>query len=269
MILLSAGSLAAQPITSSKAIPLGLLRLRTETKAGEAAPVAASKFDVCELSANESAGVSRRTRNNADYLVIEGGRNWMRPLRGNGRNVSFISFQAFGSENSLVEIGGAKIGVIASDIPGYAQIMVKRGPENWSPLSIQIPLEVYDGRPLATLPVLTLRLDPEAGVFDIFNGAMLSAADIPLGSDPLRVFRVTAGLNGAWVIGLVQSDENPFFEDANANGIDDGFEEKQGGELSKKLAASERKQLATEWRKQQLATGVPALFSNQPRPDRK
>ena len=77
-----------------------------------------------------------------------------------------------------------------------------------------------------------------------------------------------AGGEGAWLTGLVMADENPLYEDANANGIDDAFEKQQRGAiLAATASVAERQLLAQEWKDAQRRKAPPALFLNRPLPD--
>ena len=78
-----------------------------------------------------------------------------------------------------------------------------------------------------------------------------------------------AGIEGAWVCGLVLSDDNPLYEDAHFNGIDDAFErQKLGVVLPVGAAIPTRQQLAQDWKAAQRAKAPPALFVHRPMPDR-
>jgi len=216
-------------------------------------------------------GAHRSRKNNVEFLALDPSHEWSRPLRGSVRNAAFVSFQAYASQSTIIDIGGAKFGVTASDVVGYAQLMMKSGSDDWRSLSVHLPFERYEGKMLAALPVITVRLDPSAGVFDIYSDARLLADNLPLSSNPgARRFVLTPGPSGAWITGLVQSDENPLYEDSNDNGIDDQFEQRKKGRLLVSNASiSDRKQLAQEWRIDQMTSVPPALFFNRPLPDGK
>ena len=77
-----------------------------------------------------------------------------------------------------------------------------------------------------------------------------------------------AGGEGAWLTGLVMADENPLYEDANANGIDDAFEnQKRGALLAATANQAERQLLAQEWKAAQRLKHPPALFITRPLSD--
>ncbi|MBI5693183.1 MAG: hypothetical protein HZC55_24160 [Verrucomicrobia bacterium] len=78
-----------------------------------------------------------------------------------------------------------------------------------------------------------------------------------------------SGSEGAWVTGLVLADENPIYEDANANGLDDRFEvSRRGFLLPASASKAERQTLAQQWREAQRAKPPPAFFVQRPAADR-
>ena len=119
--------------------------------------------------------------------------------------------------------------------------------------------------------MLTVALDPAAGVWHLYSGSRLLADHLPLlaGKGNDRQFTVTAGTEGAWICGLVQSDENPLYEDANFNGVDDAFEKQQfgGTVLPATATLPDRQQLAQQWKAAQRTKAPAALFLNRPLPD--
>jgi len=87
-------------------------------------------------------------------------------LPAGGRDVT-CPFAALGSLGSVIEVAGAKIGISESSaVSGYASGMVKGGYSDWEDTHLSVPFDSYEGTRFATLPVLTVRLDPEAGVLD-------------------------------------------------------------------------------------------------------
>ena len=266
----------AQPVTTAPrvAVPLGLLRLQDAAKPGEAAKLVPSKFAVDGLPASGVAGVSKSLQDKLDTLVIEAGKEWSRPLRGSGREVTFASFQVYGSQTTIIEIGGARLGLTAGPIPGSLQLMFDNstaGTLAWKPLNVHVSAGKYGGHSLAALPTLTVALDSAGGFWHLYSGSRLLVDHLPLiaAKRDNRQFTVKAGTEGAWVCGLVLADENPLYEDANVNGIDDAFErQKLGVLLPAGAAISTRQQLAQDWKAAQRAKAPPALFVNRPMPDR-
>jgi hypothetical protein len=266
----------AQPVTTAPrvAVPLGLLRLQDAAKSGEAAKLVPSKFAFDGLPASGLAGVSNSLQDKLDTLVIEAGKEWSRPLRGSGREVTFASFQVYGSQTTIIEIGGARLGLTAGPIPGSLQLMFDHstaGTLAWKPLNVHVSNGKYGGKSLAALPTLTVALDSAGGFWHLYSGSRLLTDHLPLiaAKRDHRQFMVKAGTEGAWVCGLVLADENPLYEDANVNGIDDAFErQKLGVLLPAGAAISTRQQLAQDWKAAQRAKAPPALFVNRPMPDR-
>jgi hypothetical protein len=251
-----------------------LPRLKDQTQSSDATPLARTKFADTDLVANVVAGSHAGEKYGAKFLSLDAVADWSQPLRGKGKDTLFVSFSVYGSAGTILEIGGAKVGIVDSEIAHYAQLVVSEpsatGPK-WRQLGLHAPLEPYNGQPMASFTVLTVRLDPADGTWDLFHGTCMLAEDLPLNAATKHAqFIVHAGETGAQVNGLVQSDENPLYEDANANGIDDRFEQSAKGRL---LAASDtkadRKELIKVWRAHQITEKPAALFVNLPRPDGK
>ena len=269
--LLPVVGFGAQPAATPArvAAPLGLSRLQDTIKSGDAGKLVETKFAVDALPANGIAGVSKAQKDNLDTLVLDAGKDWSRSLRGSGREVTFASFQVYGSQTTIIEIGGARLGLTAGPIPGSLQLMFDNsgtGALAWKSLNVH----VSTGR-FSALPTLTVALDPAAGFWHLYSGSRLLADHLPLiaAIRDNRQFTVKAGTEGAWVCGLVLADENPLYADANFNGIDDGFErQKLGALLPAGAAIATRQQLAQDWKAAQRANAPPALFVNRPLPDR-
>jgi hypothetical protein len=274
--LLPVVGFGAQPVATAPrvAAALGLLRLQDTLKPGDAAKLATAKFAVDALPTNGVAGVSKALKDNLDTLVLDAGKEWSRPLRGAGREVTFASFQVYGSQTTIIEIGGARLGLTAGPIPGCLQLMFDNstaGTLAWKPLNVHVSTGKYGGKSLVALPTLTVAPDSAAGIWHLYSGSRLLADHLPLitAKRDNRQFTVKAGTEGAWVGGLVLADENPLYEDANLNGIDDAFErQKLGVLLPVGAAISTRQQLAQDWKAAQRAKAPPALFVQRPMPDR-
>ena len=268
--------LSAQPQPNGgrpAAAPLGLARLSDSPVPGENAPIAAGKTTHDDLSPAGAVGTSKRRKNDTDYLAIDVSREYSRPLRGSGREVTFASFQVYGSQGTVIEIGGARLGLTAGPIAGSLQLMFDDsavGGLQWKSLNIHVATATYDGKNFAALPALTVLLDPSMGVWTLFLGSRLLADNLPLITTRRdnRQFTVKAGTEGAWLTGLVMADENPLYEDANANGIDDAFEkQKRGAILSASASLSDRRTLAQEWKEALRKEAPPALYVKRPMPD--
>ena len=287
LLLLHVLPLAAQPAATPAApAPNGsspapargqavgdLPRVKSRGRPGEVAPVAKGKVIVDELAPQGASGGKVAIRQNLVCLTLDSGTTWSRPLRGLATGTSFVSFLAYGAVGTTLDIGGARLAIGPSAKPGYAQITLGApgttlGPSSSFPDHVKI--ETHNGAPLAALPLLTVRLDPTAGVWDLYIFQRLVAEDIPLAdSKGARQFTLQPGAQGAWLLNLTLSDENPLFVDANANGIDDTFEKtKRGGTLlAANATAADRKTLATEWKSAQSAANVPAWKIRRPVPD--
>lgn len=253
--------------------PLGLPRLKEQAKPGEAAPVARAKFADTDLT-KSSPGARAGEKRGAKFLALDAMSDWSQPLRGKPGDVLFVSFSVNGSPGTVIEVGGARLLVAESTVANHATLILDESTPagvNWRELGLHSPLEKYDTRPLASFSVLTLRLDPANSVFDLYLGSRLIADHLPYqsGKDNRRL-TLLAGDAGARLNGLVQSDENPLYDDANANGIDDRFEQQKNGRLLATSAPkAERQALIKDWRDSQRATRPAALFVNLPRPDGK
>ena len=85
---------------------------------------------------------------------------------------------------------------------------------------------------MAPLYIVTVKLDRKSGTWAMWLRDMLVAADMPLSPHSgAAQIHIIAGKAGAWLCGLVCSDENPLFEDANNNAVPDDFERKLLGKL--------------------------------------
>lgn len=230
--------------------------------------VAQSKSSSDNLSAQGALGARNVEKRGAKFLALDASTEWSRPLRGGTEDLVFVSFSVYGSLGTIVEVGGARLGIIESDIGDYAQLAADEN-SKWRLLGIHVPLQKFEGKPLGSFSVLTVRLDRTDGSWDLYQSARLVAEDLPLDASIKHgQFRVRAGADGAMVNGLVQSDENPLYADTNGNGVDDAFEQlKQGRLLTATDSKATRKQLIVDWRKHQRTAPPPALFVNLPRPD--
>lgn len=274
--LLPVAGFGAQVVATAARVPapLGLLRLQDATKPGEAAKLVPAKFAVDALPANEIVGVSKSQKDNLDTLVLDAGKEWSLLLRGSGREVTFVSFQVYASQTTIIEVGGARLGLTAGPIAESLQLMFDNsagGTLQWKSLNVHVATGKYGGKAFSALPTLTVRLDPTAGVWDVFSGSRLLADNLPLipARRENRQFTVKAGTQGAWVIGLVLADENPLYEDANGNGVDDVLERQRlGALLPVNATLPARQQLAKDWLAAQRAKAPPALAVQRPMPDR-
>jgi hypothetical protein len=269
--------------------PNGLPRLADQAVVNAAAPLASNKYSEDSLM-EQGNGAKAAENQGVKTLALDPARDWSRPLRGNPGEPVFVSLLVYGSPETVIEIGGVILGILESDISGlpasggaegalgYASLEARDASGKWRSLGLSVPLARYDGKPMAALPVLTIRLDPQARVYDVFIGATQLADNLPYDSAQAdkpgqgqRRVTVLAGESGAMIMGLVQADENPLYEDANANGVDDRFEQQNNNRLLAATASvQERKTLAKAWRDHQARhpSATPALFLKLPLPDR-
>lgn len=272
--VLAGRKLPSQPVSTTFA-PLGLKRLQASPD-GKPAAVAAAKYDVEALTLPPgAAGLRSQTQHGVSYLVLDGGREWSRPLRGSPQEIVFVSFVLNAGISTAIDIAGAQLRIEASATAGFADVVVgnaaSTGASDGRRPGYRVRLDTFGGQALAPLPLFTVRLDPKAGVWDIFSGFHPVALHLPLSTgdgNGTRKLSVKAGDAGAWICGLVVSDENPLFADANSNGIDDAFEIEKRGSLAKAGEPSaERKALVTEWRRAR-PTQPKVLRFPRPLPDR-
>ena len=276
--LLFSGLLLAQSVQTAvnTPLPLGLPRTKDVAKPGETAPLVAGKFALDDLSASNAAngGASKAKKDNVDYLALDAGKQWSQSLRGSPKDPTYASFMVYGSQTTIVEVGGARLGVTAGPIPGSLQLMFDDSTTStlqWKSLNLHIATGTYGGKTMAALPVLTVMLDPSSVTWTLFSGSRLLADHLPLipANKDSRTFTLTAGTAGAWLCGLVLSDENPLYQDDNFNGIDDAFEKQTRGALLPAGASiPERQLLAKQWKASQRAKPPPALFVQRPLPDK-
>lgn len=254
--------------------PLGLTRLQTAITPGQPPALAPARFALDDLAPGAGPGVTRLRRDHLDLLVLAAGAEWTRPLRGSGREAAYVSFQLHASASTIVDVGGVRLGFTLSPAGRGLQLMyddASTGTLQWRPLHQHLAVGTYLGRSLAAVPTLTVRLDPAALTWELYSGARLVAGPLPLISarQARGQFSVRAGPEGAWLGGLVFADDHPLFDDANANGVDDGAERRlRGGLLPAGLGSVERQALLRDWREEQRRLPPPALYVNRPAPDR-
>lgn len=270
----TAAAAAARGVPPRPAPPLGLARLLTTTPHGQVPSLAPGRFALDELAPGGAPGIARLRRDGRDLLALAAGAEWTRPLRGAQREVAHVSFQLYASASTIVDIGGVRLGFTLSPAGHSLQLMyddASAGAPQWKPLHLHLATEAYEGRNLAAVPTLTVRLDLAAQTWDLYSAARLAAGSLPLlpVRPPGGQFRLRAGVEGAWLSGLVFADDHPLFDDANANGIDDTVELRlRGGLLPAPLGSIDRQVLLREWREEQRRHSPPALYVDRPGPDR-
>ncbi len=259
--------------------PLGLPRLRANNR-GSASRLSGEKFHVDSLNTSNDSGSrtgqSVIERDGLKVLKILSGNVWSRDMRSAASSTLFVSFRLYASVGTKFEIGGVTFRVDESPINGAASLVrleQVRDEIIAAPLGIHVAWNVFDGHKLAGLPVLTVRYDHNAGVWDLFSSTSLVADNLLIQKESAgytkRQITLTGGASGAWLVGLVQSEENPLFEDTNGSGIEDGFQRiaLNGALLSKESTWLERRRLASAWRKSDRDKPRPALLVEPLRPD--
>lgn len=224
--------------------------------------VARGKATVHELSANGRATSRPGADPKVNFLAIDGGTGWSSSIRGGAKDTTFVSFFLLVSAGTAIDVAGAKILVRAGTAPNTVQMQIGRPGKTgmqWRNFGGPVRTERYGRAALAALPVLTLRLDGSAGIWDLFVGGRLGAADLPLRALPAeatREFHIHAGADGARVCGLISSDDNPLFADENHNGIEDGFERQRNNGVLLTQPGRARTQLAQSSQQDQQARRV-------------
>jgi hypothetical protein len=268
----------AKPALAIKTGTLGLPRLDAPSAVGMgAAKLAAGKFEMDSLDVPAGAkGLRKGQQRDVTYVALDPFAEWSKPLRGNPHDVTFVSLNMHASIATVIEAGGAWVSVMQSDKAGRAALIVGKPQTNgelkWDKAGLEVALETFGGVEMATLPILTLRIDSAAGQWDLYSGTRLVAQGLSLANDSkkgaARQVLIRAGATGVWLNAIALSDENPLFADENNNGIDDSFElSKRGALLSTKASAADKKALIAEWQKAQFAKPVPTI-AVRPLPDR-
>lgn len=137
-------------------------------------------------------------------------------------------------------------------------------------ISREMPWMLFDGARMAGLEIVTVKVDRRAGTWAMWFRDFLVLADMPLGDPrggPSRI-EITAGKAGAWLCGLVCSDENPLFEDANDNTVPDDFEQAAlGWLLDERASAQTRTTLKAAWLEERLSRPPSEFILTTPLPD--
>jgi len=264
---------AAQPAPApiaGKTNALGLPRLKPTAPA----PLAKVKFDEDSFDALAAGGGRKLAQRGVEYLALDGGASWSRALRGSPRNMVFVSFSANASVGTEFEFAGAVLRVGAAEKAGSADLVVVGSDASGAtkPRSFRCRIDTYNGKALAALPALTVRLDPAANVWDLYIGRQLFAYGLPLVNEAKKNARsmvLRPGAQGAQLCGLVVADENPLCVDTNANGIDDAFEiARIRSLLPAQSPAEKRNAVAKAWQASEGPEKGMVLSGRRPAPDR-
>ena len=140
------------------------------------------------------------------------GKEWSRPLRGSGREVTFASFQVHGSQTTIIEIGGARLGLTAGPIPGSLQLMFDNsaaGTLAWKSLNVHVSTGKYSGKNFAALPTLTVALDPEDAATRALSADTVTGILAQIGYGPGTGPHWIAA-DGRWLLGPHQDRRNEY-----------------------------------------------------------
>lgn len=276
--VLALTSLLAAPsvVHGAQASPaFELPRIKSNRQRGDVPRLALSKYDVDDLQPQGTAGARRATNAGQDHLALDAGKDLTRTLRGSPNDVVYVSFLLTGSDGTTLEVAGAKITVTTTGLTKSAKVLLGDSPSpggSARDVGRLIGLEKFSGSPLASLPLLTLRIDPAAKTWDAYLFDQIVGSDIPLGQvggGASKKLTLHAGSQGALLSGLIISDENPLFLDANGNGIDDRFEKQANGSLLAANAPSTaRSTLLSQWKTEQAKTPTKAWAVRRPLPDK-
>jgi hypothetical protein len=257
-----------------KTATLGLPRLQPQTKPDGAAAVSRTEYNVFALAAPQE---NARIRDRAAHQILEIDREqeWTVPLKASGQRTYYISLLVYASEATVIAVDGAWIGVAKGDASSAYQVMVGEPTATgltWRPTGQHVHISTFGGARMAALPVLTARIDSSTGAWDLYAGDRIIAESVALAqtsstdTNPKRL-SVRAGKGTTWVCGIVQSNQNPLFEDVNDNGIDDSFEKHKKGGLLSDVTREQRSFAIKEWRESSRSERKAAWILNKPRPD--
>lgn len=139
------------------------------------------------------------------------------------------------AERSYLLVGGAAIafglepptrGIRAGSVFLLNAAAGRAAPGEWFNAGFSLP--VNEDCQMAMPLELTLRIDPEAGEWDLFMMNRLRFAGIRLGRPSAGVSFRSAGEGPTLLSELAELDSNPFFADADSDGIEDSVEEELG-----------------------------------------
>jgi len=177
--------------------------------------------------------------------------------------------------NSAYTVANALIAIEPTQREGaYAALMrgePSAGSIDWQPLNHEVPLLPFGGMPMATLDVVTVKIDRSARRWTIWFHDALVAEDLPMvpvrNGAPARL-EIKAGTAGAWLCGLVCADENPLFADENGNHVPDDFErDVLGSLLGADAAADVVATLRAAWMDEKRTRPPSEFIQTTPLPD--
>lgn len=193
--------------------PLGLPRLRPSVPVGHSLPIDTSSFEVDGLTAFDTGRTEHAPteRSGIRLLELTPSVSWKRPLR-QKTDTTFVALHALASENTIIKVDTVQLKLLPGPTDTLLTIHLYDQPfEQWRSTGIHIPLDVYDGNKMAALPILTIRHDRQRQEWSLFLGTRQRISNQKLSNSQTGTgdIEVIAGQAGAWVLGLVQADENP------------------------------------------------------------
>lgn len=257
---------------------LGLPRLQAPRPGADAAPLAPERFQVDAPAARTieaEAGITQRAVAGVDLLEIQTDRALSEPLLHAEADVIYVSFGLYGTAGTIVSVGGAWLAIAESPAANSAQLMVgvSDGKEiKWEPAGMHTQWSPLENKLTASFSTLTIRLDRARQVWDFYSGVRLKGEQLPLRPRNRReatTFSAQGGVDGAWISGVVQSLDNPLFEDVNNNGIADTFEvEATGALLTASVDQDTIRELTEAWKRSKQQIYAPPMMIFDPRLDR-
>ena len=248
-----------------RSAPLSLPRLSAATDKLGLKPIRAEAFEVLRLSTAEHA--KQKLRGSAAYLEIEPGVVWQQKLRNQRAGANYVSFTLNASLATQIDIGGASVVIEQSEKDQtYAAVQTTTPGRS---IHHEMPWMLFGGARMATLDIVTVKVDRQAHTWAMWFRDTVVAEDMPLASqDSVPQIRITAGKGGAWLCGLVCSDENPLFEDTNDNAVPDDFELRILGNLLSKNASEQTKaNLRLAWDEEKRSRPPSEFVLTTPQPD--
>jgi hypothetical protein len=186
-------------------------------------------YETLDLLPDEHA--KQRVRNNVAYIEVEPTVRWTQKLRRQRAGANYVTVSLTASSGTRIELGGVALLIEQSD--KHAEYAAVRVDGMSLPGGHETPWLPYNGTRMALLDLVTLMVDDRKGTWAMWLHDSLVFAGLPLNAkdDGENVIRIRGGRTGAWVYGIVCSDENPLFDDANDNTVPDDFEKVAIGEL--------------------------------------
>ena len=271
---LAVGSVSAQPDTNKsqgidrpnktskparKTDPYGLGRINGMPTPYKGETLSSSEINEVDLSATDPVAAldpSNQRKAGIEYLDIPGNGNWSAKLGESRDKHQYVTFTLYASVGTIIDVGNALLRVAMSERAGFISLEYKNHAADnvrWSPLDVDIQLARFEGREMAMLNMITVKLDQPARMWSFGLGQYnVQKTDLPLASRKntgANEIRVVAGSDGVWVLGVLSSDQNPMFEDTNHNTIPDEYEiEQLGAILGSEASGDETASLLNEWK---------------------